>query len=116
MNLQQSSSQTDEPSDWEEFVALLESEWGAIKTWGEDEIDALFATAGTIVQTFSATAVAFVKQQSETFLADITAGKMSLPDAATAVLNAAEAQGLSILEGVASNALMGLIGTFVAGL
>lgn len=113
---EQSVAQTAQPSSWNEFVALLENEWGEIENWGKSEINALAATAGTIVQTFSAAAVGFVKQEAQAFLADIATGKMSLPDAATAVLNAAQAQGLSLLEGVATNALMGLIGTFIAGL
>jgi len=104
------------PATWDAFKTFLENEWGAVETWGENELSALFATAGTIVQTFDADAIAFVQSEAQTFLGDIASGKMSLPDAATAVFNSAQSQGIALLEGIATKALMGLIGTFVAGL
>lgn len=104
------------PSGWQNFVALLEEEWGAIETWGETEFDALLATAGTIVKSFDADAIAFVKTEVQALMTDITSGKMTLPDAATAVLNSAQAQGVTLLEGIASKALVSLIATFAAAI
>jgi len=104
------------PATWDAFKAFLEQEWGAVETWGETEFSALASTTITLVKTFDAAAIAFVKAQSQAFLADIASGKMSLADAATAVLNGASAKGVTLLEGVATNALISLLATFVAGL
>ena len=104
------------PATWSAFKAFLEQEWGAVETWGETEFSALAATTITLVKAFDAQAIAFVKQESQAFLADIASGKMSLADAATAVFNTASAQGVTALEGVATNALISLIAAFVAAL
>jgi len=104
------------PASWSAFKTFLEQEWGAVETWGETEFSALAATTITLVKAFDAEAIAFVKAESQAFLADIASGKMSLADAATAVFNTASAKGGTLLEGVATNALISLLATFVAGL
>lgn len=104
------------PTTWTEFVGFLEYEWGNVETWGAKEFAALVPAIKTIVQNFDATAIAFVEAEVAAFEQDIVSGKMSLPEAATAVFNSAQAKLPGILVGVGTNALISLIATFVAGL
>jgi hypothetical protein len=104
------------PTSWDEFRDYVESQWGAVDSWGAKEWQALTATAGALVKTFNADVIAFVKAESDALLGEIQSGHLSLMDAATAVLNAAEAKVPGLLAGFATNAIISLIATFVAGL
>lgn len=100
----------------QEIEADLKTLWGDLTFVGDNVLNALKATAKTVWGALSSEAISFVQGVLANLQADLKSGTMTLPQAITAVLNAAEAAGMAEIKALGPMALQALIANLIAAL
>lgn len=100
----------------QEIEAVLKEAWGEIEDVGENVLAALKSSVTKIWAQVSSEGISFVQGVLANLKTDLTSGNMTLEQAITAVLNAAEAEGISELKALAPVALQALVASLIAAL